>query len=169
MLPLSPDVVAGAGTTRCAVRRSSRRVSWHPPRATAAPAPPPPSPPSGGDCWHAFPTRIRPWRDVDGTHSPAGCRVEQIAVAKEHGAVASRLHQRGAGTHWVAVAGCPCTSTVRTSRSVSDPTFCASCASPGTPPPRSPAGPPVEGSCPRNRSREAPGGPAGSNARRGSR
>ena len=36
-----------------------------------------------------------PWRDVHGTHIPDGCRVEQIAIAKEHGALSSRLGSRG--------------------------------------------------------------------------
>lgn len=36
-----------------------------------------------------------PWRDTDGNPTPLRCRVEQIAVAKEHGALRSRLHQRG--------------------------------------------------------------------------
>lgn len=36
-----------------------------------------------------------PWRDVDGVHISAGCRVEQIAVSKEHGALPSRLSKRG--------------------------------------------------------------------------
>ena len=35
------------------------------------------------------------WRDADGTHIPDRCRVEQIAVATEHGAVPSRLSKRG--------------------------------------------------------------------------
>ncbi len=35
------------------------------------------------------------WRDVDGTPIPVPCRIEQIAVSKEHGALASRLHQQG--------------------------------------------------------------------------
>ncbi|MGH8996026.1 MAG: hypothetical protein ACRDYB_08375, partial [Acidimicrobiales bacterium] len=35
------------------------------------------------------------WRDVAGVHIPDGARVEQIAVAKEHGALRCRLHQRG--------------------------------------------------------------------------
>ncbi|MGH7261147.1 MAG: hypothetical protein ACREI9_10760 [Nitrospiraceae bacterium] len=36
-----------------------------------------------------------PWRDVEGTHIPGQCRVEQIAVSKEYGALPSRLHQQG--------------------------------------------------------------------------
>ncbi|MGQ0716900.1 MAG: hypothetical protein ACT4NP_06200 [Pseudonocardiales bacterium] len=36
-----------------------------------------------------------PWRDVDGIHLPIGCRVEQIAVDKLHGAQPSRLHKHG--------------------------------------------------------------------------
>lgn len=36
-----------------------------------------------------------PWRDTDGAPTPPYCRVEQIAVAKEHGALRSRLHQQG--------------------------------------------------------------------------
>jgi hypothetical protein len=35
------------------------------------------------------------WRDVDGTPIPLLCRIEQIAVSKEHGALPSRLHQQG--------------------------------------------------------------------------
>jgi hypothetical protein len=35
------------------------------------------------------------WRDAEGTHIPVGCRVEQVAIAKEHGALTSRLHKRG--------------------------------------------------------------------------
>jgi hypothetical protein len=35
------------------------------------------------------------WRDVNGTPIPLSCRVEQIAVSKEHGALPSRLHQQG--------------------------------------------------------------------------
>ncbi|MGH3869647.1 MAG: hypothetical protein ACRDQ4_26805 [Pseudonocardiaceae bacterium] len=35
------------------------------------------------------------WRDVDGTHIPVQCRVVQIAVSKEHGALSSRLHKQG--------------------------------------------------------------------------
>lgn len=44
-------------------------------------------------------TRARPaydpWRDTDGTPIPVGAQVEQVAVAKEHGALSARLHQRG--------------------------------------------------------------------------
>jgi len=36
-----------------------------------------------------------PWRDVDGTSIPVGARVEQVAVAQEHGARSARLRQRG--------------------------------------------------------------------------
>lgn len=36
-----------------------------------------------------------PWRDVDGVHLPDGSRVEQIGVAKEHGALPSRLYTQG--------------------------------------------------------------------------
>jgi hypothetical protein len=36
-----------------------------------------------------------PWRDVAGTPIPEQCRIEQIAVNKEHGALPSRLHQQG--------------------------------------------------------------------------
>ncbi|MDQ3765058.1 MAG: hypothetical protein M3460_27195 [Actinomycetota bacterium] len=35
------------------------------------------------------------WRDVDGTPIPEQCRVEQIAVSKEHGALPSRLYKQG--------------------------------------------------------------------------
>ncbi len=45
------------------------------------------------------PPRARPpydrWRDTGGVHIADGCRVEQIAVATEHGAVPSRLSTRG--------------------------------------------------------------------------
>jgi hypothetical protein len=36
-----------------------------------------------------------PWRDVDGVPISVGCRVEQVAVAKEHGAHSARLHKHG--------------------------------------------------------------------------
>ncbi len=36
-----------------------------------------------------------PWRDVDGTHIPEQCRVEQISVNSDYGAMPSRLHQQG--------------------------------------------------------------------------
>lgn len=35
------------------------------------------------------------WRDTDGTHIPDGARVEQVDVAKEHGALRGRLGKRG--------------------------------------------------------------------------
>ncbi len=35
------------------------------------------------------------WRDAEATPIPEQCRVEQIAVSKEHGALPSRLHQHG--------------------------------------------------------------------------
>ena len=35
------------------------------------------------------------WRDVEGVHIADGCRVEQIAVGKEHGALPSRLGRHG--------------------------------------------------------------------------
>jgi hypothetical protein len=35
------------------------------------------------------------WHDADGTHVPDRCRVEQTAVATEHGAVPSRLSKQG--------------------------------------------------------------------------
>ncbi len=35
------------------------------------------------------------WRDADGTPIPAHCRIEHIAVGKEHGALPSRLYQQG--------------------------------------------------------------------------
>ncbi len=35
------------------------------------------------------------WRDVDGISIPLVCRIEQVAVSNEHGALPSRLHQRG--------------------------------------------------------------------------
>ena len=43
--------------------------------------------------------RARPaydrWRDINGAHIPDGCRVEQVAVAKEHGALTARRGKRG--------------------------------------------------------------------------
>ncbi|MGH3719029.1 MAG: hypothetical protein ACRDRI_09360 [Pseudonocardiaceae bacterium] len=36
-----------------------------------------------------------PWRDAHGAPVPPGRRVEQVVVAKEHGAVLSRLGKRG--------------------------------------------------------------------------
>ncbi len=36
-----------------------------------------------------------PWRDVDGTPIPEQCRVEQIGVNSDYGAMPSRLHQQG--------------------------------------------------------------------------
>jgi hypothetical protein len=36
-----------------------------------------------------------PWRDTKGTSIPVGARVEQVAVANEHGALTVRLHQHG--------------------------------------------------------------------------
>ncbi|MGH3755451.1 MAG: hypothetical protein ACRDRP_22700 [Pseudonocardiaceae bacterium] len=42
-----------------------------------------------------MPATYDPWRDTDGVHVAVGCRAGQIAVAKEHGALASRLHQQG--------------------------------------------------------------------------
>ncbi len=39
--------------------------------------------------------RYDQWRDVAGEPIPAQCRVEQIAVASEHGATAVRLGKRG--------------------------------------------------------------------------
>jgi hypothetical protein len=42
------------------------------------------------------PTRsYDPWRDAKDTHVHVGARVEQIAVAKEHGALAARLNKHG--------------------------------------------------------------------------
>jgi hypothetical protein len=35
------------------------------------------------------------WRDVEGIPIPLLCRVAQIAVRPEHGAMPSRLHQHG--------------------------------------------------------------------------
>ncbi len=35
------------------------------------------------------------WHDTGGVHIPDECRVEQVAVGKEHGALPSRLHKRG--------------------------------------------------------------------------
>jgi hypothetical protein len=39
--------------------------------------------------------RYNPWRDVHGAPITVGCPVEQVAVAKEHGALTIRLRQRG--------------------------------------------------------------------------
>ncbi|MGH3839179.1 MAG: hypothetical protein ACRDSF_26305 [Pseudonocardiaceae bacterium] len=36
-----------------------------------------------------------PWRDADGTPVLPHCRIQQIAVGKQHGALPSRLHQQG--------------------------------------------------------------------------
>lgn len=36
-----------------------------------------------------------PWRDSEGRSIPLQCRVEQVAVGKNHGAWSSRLHMRG--------------------------------------------------------------------------
>jgi len=36
-----------------------------------------------------------PWRDVDGVPIPQQCRIEQVAVDKERGALPSRLHKHG--------------------------------------------------------------------------
>jgi hypothetical protein len=36
-----------------------------------------------------------PWRDAEGTPISLQSRVEQVAVDKEHGALASRLHHQG--------------------------------------------------------------------------
>ena len=36
-----------------------------------------------------------PWRDAHGTPIPPQCRIEQIAVGKNHGALPSRLHKQG--------------------------------------------------------------------------
>lgn len=35
------------------------------------------------------------WRDVEGIHIADGCRVEQVAVHRELGALRCRLHKRG--------------------------------------------------------------------------
>jgi hypothetical protein len=35
------------------------------------------------------------WHDVDGTHIPLLCRIEQVRVRRRHGALPSRLHQQG--------------------------------------------------------------------------
>ncbi len=47
------------------------------------------------------------WRDAEGVHISDGCRVEQTAVSKEHGALPSRLGKHGEvvgrGTHRVSV------------------------------------------------------------------
>lgn len=41
------------------------------------------------------PSPYDPWRDAYGTHIPDGCRVEQVGLAKEHGALSTRLGKRG--------------------------------------------------------------------------
>ncbi len=47
------------------------------------------------------PQRARPaydlWRDVDDEPISVGCRVVQIAVATEHGAITRRLYKQGPG------------------------------------------------------------------------
>ncbi len=35
------------------------------------------------------------WRDADGVQVPDGCRVEQVEVYAQYGALRSRLHKRG--------------------------------------------------------------------------
>jgi hypothetical protein len=40
------------------------------------------------------------WRDAEGTHIPVCCRIEQVAIAKEHGALTSRLGKRGEVISW---------------------------------------------------------------------
>jgi hypothetical protein len=43
--------------------------------------------------------RARPaydrWRDAEGVRIPDGCRVEQVAVSRDRGALACRLNKRG--------------------------------------------------------------------------
>jgi hypothetical protein len=39
--------------------------------------------------------RYDPWRDTRDAPIPVHCRVEQIGVAKEYGALASRMHKQG--------------------------------------------------------------------------
>lgn len=36
-----------------------------------------------------------PWRDADGAPIPQQCRIEQVVVDKERGALPSRLHKHG--------------------------------------------------------------------------
>jgi hypothetical protein len=47
------------------------------------------------------------WRDAEGTPILLRCRIEQIAVSQQHGAMPSRLHQHGQviarDTHWLHV------------------------------------------------------------------
>jgi len=45
------------------------------------------------------------WRDVDGTPIPVGCRVTQIAVAKEHGALSARRNKHAVVTQLGTVTG----------------------------------------------------------------
>lgn len=59
--------------------------SWPPTNPEVAPARPAQAPQPAEN----------PWRDVEGTHIPLQCQVEQIAVNKDHGALPSRLHQHG--------------------------------------------------------------------------
>jgi hypothetical protein len=40
-------------------------------------------------------TPLCPWRDTRDAPIPVHCRVEQIGVAKEYGALASRMHKQG--------------------------------------------------------------------------
>jgi len=43
-----------------------------------------------------MPTRpYDPWRDADGAPITQHCRIEQVAVHREHGALPSRLHKQG--------------------------------------------------------------------------
>lgn len=35
------------------------------------------------------------WRDADGAPIPQQCRIEQVTVHREHGALPSRLHKQG--------------------------------------------------------------------------
>lgn len=48
-----------------------------------------------GVTWRAARLRYDPWRDARDIPIPLRCRVEQITVAKEHGALRSRLHKQG--------------------------------------------------------------------------
>ncbi|MGH4011290.1 MAG: hypothetical protein ACRDTH_24540 [Pseudonocardiaceae bacterium] len=38
---------------------------------------------------------FNPWRDIDDTPIPQQCRIQQVEVSKNFGALPSRLHQQG--------------------------------------------------------------------------
>jgi hypothetical protein len=76
--------------------------SLQPCQTPVVPSPPPPQVPQG-------------WRDAEDTPTPLYCRIEQIKVDKQHGALPSRRYQQGQpghrpGTHLLYV----CASTATT-------------------------------------------------------